>query len=76
MHFHKEDLGNRWAVFSGVSSETFGNLEGWGWELTVELLTHHGGGKSLRKSSQLAQEDSFFFFFLVKSKNVSYLGVT
>lgn len=63
-------------MFPGVSSETFGNLEGWGWELTAEPLTHHGGDIFEEIEPVGTKRFFFFFFFMVKSKNVSYLGVT
>lgn len=47
---------------AGVNSQTFRDLEEWGWDLTAELLSQHGE-RHLRKLNQLAQEG-------VRSKNV------
>lgn len=56
--------GNQWhSVRKGmfptasVSAETFGDLEGWGWELAAHRAAHLPWGEAfLRKSSQLAQD--------------------
>lgn len=55
-----------------MSSETFGNLEGWGWELTAELLTHHGRG--IFEEIEPIGTRRLLLLLLVKSKNVSYPG--